>query len=269
MNGIKKMIWKMTGRLRTFYRYKDLLIQLVERDIKLKYRRSFLGYIWSVLNPLMIMTVMTVVFSTMFQRNIDNFPVYLLTGNILFSFMRESSTHAIASITGSAALIKKTYVPKYIFTLSKVTSDLVNLLFSLGALLIVMLVTGTAFTWHMLLVFIPLFELYVFCVGLGLFLAQAAVFFRDILYIWGVVCTAWMYLTPIFYPLDMLSEQLQWLIVRFNPMFYYTTVFRDMVMRGTLGWSQNIWRGGLVAIFMLSLGIWSFLRNKDRFILYI
>ena len=120
----------MKERVKSLFRYKDLLAQLVSRDIKLKYRRSFLGYLWSVLNPLMTMAVMSVVFSQMFKKGIENYPVYLLSGNILYSFMRESTTHGLTSITGNASLLKKTYVPKYIFTLSKVTSDLVNLGFS-------------------------------------------------------------------------------------------------------------------------------------------
>ena len=264
-----KWLQKLKARLHTFIDYKDLLVQMVERDIKLKYRRSFLGYIWSVLSPLLIMVVMTIVFSTMFRRDIEHFPVYLLAGNILFSFMRESSTHCIAAITGNAALLKKTYIPKYIFALSKVTSDLVNLVFSFGALVIVMIATDVPFTWHCLLFFIPVAELYIFCVGLGLFLSQAAVFFRDIQYIWGVVCTAWMYLTPIFYPIDLLPASLQWIVVRFNPMYYYITIFRDLIMRDTMGWLPNIWRGGLIAVLMLIVGIWGFLKTKDRFILYI
>lgn len=269
MVGLTEGMTNIIKRLHTLFRYKDLLYQLVTRDIKLKYRRSYLGYIWSVLSPLMIMVVMTVVFSTMFKRNIEHFPVYLLTGNILFTFMRESSAHSITSITSNAALLKKIYVPKYIFTISKVTSDLVNLVFSLGALIIVMLVTGVPFTWHCLLFFIPVFELYVFCVGLGLFLAQAAVFFRDIQYIWGVVCTAWMYLTPLFYPVDALPAALGWLVVRFNPMYYYITIFRDLTMYDTVGWLPNMSRGMLIAVLMLLIGTGSFLKNKDKFILYI
>ena len=108
--------------LSSFWHYKDLLKQLVIRDIKLKYRRRFLGYIWSVLYPLLIMLVMTIVFSTMFRRNIDNFPVYLFTGQVLFNFMNQSTHQAIGSLTGNAALLRKTYVPKYIFTFAKITS---------------------------------------------------------------------------------------------------------------------------------------------------
>ena len=265
----RNALGRLKERIQVFFQYQNLLLQMVERDIKLKYRRSFLGYLWSVLSPLMTMAVMTVVFSTMFGRGIENYPVYLLIGNILFRFMRESSMHCITSITGNAALMKKIYVPKYIFTLSKVTSDFVNLGFSMAALFIVMFVTGTPFTWRCLLIIIPVFELYLFCIGLGLFLAQAAVFFRDIQYIWGVVCTAWMYLTPIFYPLENLSVKLQWVITRFNPMYYYITIFRDMTMHNRIGSLTHIYGGALIAILMLVLGLYSFLKTKDRFILYI
>lgn len=263
------MLKKVNEYFKSFYHYRNLLKELVSRDIKLKYRRSYLGYIWSVLSPLGIMIVMSIVFSTMFNRNIENFPVYLLSGNLLFSFMRESSMHAIFSITSSAALLKKTYVPKYIFTLSKVTSDLVNLFFSLGALIIVVLVTGVGFTWNFLLIIIPLILLYVFCVGLGLFLAALAVFFRDIQYIWNVVCTAWMYLTPIFYPIDLLPEQLQWAVTRLNPMYYFIDMFRDFTWAGTGTPGINVIRGSIVALVMVIIGTWTFMKSKDRFILYI
>ena len=105
---------------RELWRYKDLLKQLVTRDIKLKYRRSFLGYVWSVLNPLLIMIVMSIVFSTMFSRNIENFPVYLFCGQLLFNYMNQSTHQALSSITSNASLLKKTYVPKYIFTVAKI-----------------------------------------------------------------------------------------------------------------------------------------------------
>ena len=124
-------------RINTFFRYKDLLRELVVRDVKLKYRRSFLGYVWSILNPLLIMLVMTVVFSTMFQRKITNYPVYLITGRTLFEFYSPSTKAAMRSILGNGTLLKKTYVPKYIFPLAKVTSSLVDCFFSLGAMLIV------------------------------------------------------------------------------------------------------------------------------------
>ena len=144
---------KTMTRLQGLYHFRHLIKQLVEKDIKLKYRRSFLGYIWSVLNPLLVMMVMYLVFFRMFRFEVENFPAYLIIGQTLFNFMSEATSQAIYSITGNGPLLKKVYVPKYIFTLSKVTSCLVNLLFSLGAMLIVFIFTKVTFSLYMF--FIP------------------------------------------------------------------------------------------------------------------
>ena len=237
----------------------------------MKYRRSFLGYLWSILNPLLTMCVQAAVFTLMFKRTIEYYPAYLIAGNILFGFMRESSSHCIYSITGNASLLKKTYVPKSIFTISKVTSDLVNLLFSLVALFIVLFITGVPFykTWRVMLGIIPLIELYIFCIGLGLFLSQAAVFFRDIQTIWPVITNAWLYLTPLFYTIDILPKPLASLISKFNPMYIYITMFRDSVVYGHYPWDALVIRGLIVAVLMLVIGLWSFARAENKFILHI
>ena len=153
---------KLRQYWRSFWRYKDLLRLLVIKSVKLKYRRSFLGYLWSVLNPLLIMIVITLVFSNMFRYEIKNYPVYLFTGRLLFTFLTNSTENAIYSITGNASLLKKTYVPKYIFTVAKVTSSLVDLIFSLGALVIVIIATGAELTWHAILFPMVLIQLYIF-----------------------------------------------------------------------------------------------------------
>lgn len=256
-------------RLRNSWQYRDLLKQLVSRDIKLKYRRSFLGYLWSVLNPLLIMVVMTIVFSTMFSRNIENFPVYLFTGQVMFNFMNTSTHQAISSITGNAALLKKTYVPKYIFTVSKITSGMVDFFFSLGALLIVMVVTRARFTPYILLFPFVAFQLYLFCIGLGMFLAQANVFFRDIQYIYNAVTTAWLYLTPIFYPIESLPDQVRWIVKHLNPMYFYVGQFRDLVYYGQMPGPLIMLAGWTAAILMMIIGIKSFLKTQNNFILYI
>ena len=255
--------------IKEFWSYRDLLRLLVVKDIKLKYRRSVLGYVWSILNPLLIMSVMAVVFSAMFKRGIENFPVYLFCGQLLFNFMNSCTHQAIFSITVNAPLLKKTYVPKYIFTVAKITSGMVDLVFSLGALLIVMVVTGAKFSWTNLLFPTVILQLYIFCIGMGLFLSQANVFFRDIQYIYNAVTTAWMYLTPIFYPIDALPEQLQWIIKHCNPMYFYVAQFRDLIYLGRLpGWGIVL-AGSVTAVVALFVGIWSFGRSQDKFILYI
>ncbi len=141
--------------LRNMYKYKDLLFELVSRDLKLKYRRSVLGYLWSVLDPLLTMLVMSFVFSSMFDRGIPNYPVYLISGQLVFNFMKTSTTKCVHSITGNSPLIKKVYLPKYIFPLATVTSCLADMLFSLFAMFGVMVFTGAPFPWRLLL--IPLY----------------------------------------------------------------------------------------------------------------
>ena len=151
---------KMKKRWQALYDYRFLIKQLVVKDIKLKYRRSFLGYVWSILNPLMIMLVLVLVFSQIFRFDIENYPAYLIIGQTLFSFMNESTNLALMSISDNASLLKKVYVPKYIFTLSKVTSSLVNMLFALGAMLIVFIATRIQFTLYMFFIPVILVEIY-------------------------------------------------------------------------------------------------------------
>ncbi len=270
-----KQFWKpIADQWKKFFSYWDLLVLLVQRDLKLKYRRSFLGYLWSILTPLLSMVVMAIVFTRMFPRSREiNFPLYLICGNILFSFMRDSSNQALNSVIGSAALLKKTYVPKYIFTLSKVTSCMVNFVLSLGALLIVMIATGEPFRWSNLLIVVPILELYVFCVGLGLFLAAGTVFFRDIKNIWSVVTLAWMYLTPIFWFLSENMGTLGIIIRRVNPMYMYIQQFRFLIMQYASSFDPPcgvlMWRGALVAVLMLIVGLFTFNKTENKFILYI
>ena len=259
----------MKYRLKTFYQYRSLLKQLVTRDIKLKYRRSFLGYVWSVLNPLLVMLVMTLVFSAMFKRNIENYPVYLLLGRMTFDFLNTSTNQAMKSVTGNAALLKKTYIPKYIFTLSKTTSAMVDYALSFGALIIVMLVTRAPFHLTMLLIPVVILKLYIFCIGLGFLLANLNVFFRDIAYIYKAITTMWMYLTPIFYPIENLPNGLALMIKVGNPLYYYVTSFRTLCMQGTLPSLRIIVGGWIFALVMLVIGVSVFQKHKDNFILYI
>lgn len=260
---------KMKQYINDFWKYKDLLKLLVMKTVKLKYRRSFLGYLWSVLNPLLIMVVMTIVFSAMFSRNIQNFPVYLFCGQLLFNFMNQSTHQATQSITGNAAMLKKAYVPKYIFTVAKVTSCAVDMIFSFGALLIVMIVTGASFSWYNLLFPLVILQLYFFCIGLGLFLAQASVFFRDVEFIYNAVTTAWMYLTPIFYPIESLPEIVANLIRAFNPMYFYVTQFRDLIYMGQLPSLYNVAGGCIAAVAMMFIGVICFMKTEDNFIMHI
>ena len=198
--GKKSLILNAMVALR---RYHFLIKQLVDRDFKTKYKRSVLGVFWSFLNPLLNMLVQYIVFSNLFRFDIPYFPVYLLCGNVIFNYFSESCGMALNSITGNASLITKVYMPKYIYPLTRILSSMINLLISLIPLAIVALIMGLWPTKAYILVIYPLICLAIFCLGLGMLLASAMVFFRDIQFLWGVLVTIWMYLTPIFYPVSI------------------------------------------------------------------
>lgn len=175
---------------------------------------------------------------------------------------------AMSSIIGYGPLIRKVYIPKYIFPISRVLSSFVTMSFSLLAILIVMLATGVMPTWKLVLVPIPLALLLLFCVGVGMVLSALAVHFRDVLHLYGVVTMAWMYLTPIFYPISALPEKIAGFI-RLNPMYHYITCFREVVLYGTIPSAQH-WAACLgYSVLALSVGLWVFRKLQRNFILYL
>ena len=269
MEKIKSKIKPKSGSFFEVFKYTDLLKQLVKRDLKLKYRRSVLGYVWSILNPLLVMIVLVVVFSSMFKRQIPNFPVYLLAGRTLYEFVIGATNKALGSITDNSSLLKKTYISKFMFPLAKMTSSMVDYVLSLGALIIVIIFTGAKFYWTMLLFPLVVLQAYVFALGLGFFLAQMHVFFRDTRYIYNAVTTMWMYCTAIFYPITMLPIWLQRLIKNFNPLFIYVNQFRRIAWKGLLPSSHDVLLGVLYAILFFTIGTFMFKKNQDKFILYI
>jgi len=245
-----------------------ILSSLVGKDFKLKYRRSILGVLWSVLNPLLMMIVISAVFSFMFQRNIENFPLYLILGQTVFNFMSTSTSTGLMSIIDAAPLIKKIRVNKTLFPLEKVAFEVVNFAISLVAVALVMVWFRVVPTVHLL--FLPLLILYLllFCAGLSLLLSALAVFFRDVIHLWSVVVLAWMYATPIFYPFDMLPEIMQ-VIMKFNPMYHYVTFFREIAL-----WHEvpsllhNLICLGC-GVIMFALGLFAFRKLQKKFILYV
>lgn len=256
-----------------FVKYRALIDQLVMRDIKTKYRRSVLGLLWTVLNPLLMMVVLSIVFSYFFSRygNIENFPVYLLCGQVIFNFFNESTSIAMGSIIHSGELIKKVYVPKYLFPISKVMSSGVNLLASMIALVIVMVVTRARVTPTVMLAVFPLTYVLLFSVGVSLFLSAAAVSFRDLLHLYGVLTTAWMYLTPMIYPMEILENAPRWVvfIVNINPLTAFIKIFRCVVLEGVTAPAILHVQSLLWCLVALVIGALVFRRAQDTFILKI
>lgn len=248
--------------------YMPLVRELVMRDLRLKYRRSVLGYLWSLLNPLLMMAIMTVVFSYMFRFDIPNFPLYLICGQTLFNFFNEATNMAMFSVIQNAALIKKVYIPKYIFPISKVFSSFVTMSFSLVAIVIVMIATGATFHASILLFWIPIMLLLIFSCGVGMILSALAVQFRDVTHLYSVLTMAWMYLTPIFYPIDQIPDQVA-AVIRCNPLYMYITIFRNLVLYGVVPPIGEWLQGMTIAVVSLMVGVVIFRKMQKNFILYI
>ena len=248
--------------------YTPLLRELVKRDLKVKYRRSILGYFWSLLNPLMMMCVMSYVFSEIFQSTIPNFPLYLICGQTLWNFFNESTNMAMHSVLQNGSLIKKVYIPKFIFPLSRVWSCFVTMSFSLLAILIVMVVTRATVYWTVVLFWVPLVFLFLFCCGMGLILSALATYFRDITHLYGVLMLAWMYATPVFYDISILPDYVR-ATIEWNPMYHIITFFRSLILYGQIpGW--DVWAICMGSgLFMLSLGLLVFKKLQRNFILYL
>ena len=241
---------------------------LVSKDFKLKYRRSALGVVWSVLNPLLMMIVLSAVFSTFFRFAIPNYPLYIILGNTLFALMSESTTVAMWSILDSSSLIKKVRIEKLIFPIEKVLFQLVNFCISLIAVGIVMIYFKIVPTASILMVPVLLVYVVLFSAGLGMALAALAVFFRDVCHLWGVIITAWTYATPLFYPLEVLPD---WMmpVMELNPMYHYVTYFRDLLLNGTIpGLGENLLCLGM-ALITFFVGLLIFKKSEKKFILYV
>lgn len=253
---------------RAFMRFRPLLGELVKRDIKVRYRHSFLGMLWTVLNPLLNMIVMTIVFSRMFRMDIKNFPLYVMIGNVVYAFNSDATSQSMNSILFNASLIKKVYIPKYLFPLSNVLSCLVNFGFSFVAMLLVMVFTRAEFHLTIFTAWVPLLYLLMFSFGLGLILCSINVFFRDMQHLYGVILALWTYLSGIFYTPDIVSGKLRMLIV-YNPMYQYISFFRTIIMDGYFpSMNTNIVCAGW-GIGMMLLGLLVFYKTQNKFILHI
>ena len=254
--------------IKNFLKYRGLLEELVSRDIKVKYRRSALGYIWTILSPLLMMIVLSLVLSYFFRYEIENYTVYLLSGQLIFNFFSEATNQAMTSIVNNRSLLTKVHLPKYIFPLTKVMSSFVNLLFSLVAIVIMLIITRTPITPTILLFPVSLCYLFLFALGCGLILSVFAVFFRDIYHIYSVVLTALMYFTPIFYPVSILPDYAMNLM-RMNPLYHILKMFRKCILEGELPTAWEHMVCFLVSAAFLLAGLLIFKKRQDDFVMYI
>jgi len=253
----------MIAELRELLRYRDLLQLLVSRITKNRYKRSVLGVLWTLLNPLISMAVLTVAFSAVFKTS-ARYPVYLLSGLVCWNFFSQTTLYSMSTLTMSGSLIKRVYVPCTIFGVASVTNGLVNFGLSLIPLAIIMAVLHHPFygAWWFVPVAVAL--LAAFCLGVTLLMSTLAVFFADVVDMFGLILQSWFFLTPIMYPLDILSPRYQRLMA-LNPMYHLIELFRAPIITGQLppfthlAWGAA-WSGG-----MLLLGWWTITRKAREF----
>lgn len=251
--------------LAELYRYRYLLWNLVSRDLKVRYKRSVLGFLWAMINPLLIMIVLLVVFTRLFRFDIPNYPVYILAGLLIWNLYQQGTTMAMRSVLDNSSTRKKIYIPASVFVAASVGSALMNLLFALVPLLLLTLLTGVRpqLTW--LLLPIPVFQTALLAFGIGTIIAASAVFFADMLDIYEVLVNAYFYLTPIIYPISILPA-LFLKMESLNPLYHYMDLFRASLIMGTIISPERILLSTLAAFIITAVGWSMFTRLSDQFV---
>ena len=252
-------------------KYGFLLRELIVRDFKVKYKRSALGMLWSLLYPVLMMCVMAVVFRNVFRFSVPgvSYLSYLMTGLTLFNYFSEASNLAMSSVVANFSLLGKVYMPKYIFPLSKCLVVGINFLLTLLPLYAVILLTGTGLCWQHLLLPYCYACLLGFTLGVALLLSAAAVFLRDLFYIYGIVLTVWTYLTPIMYDVSMIGSAPLIALLRLNPLYQYISFARTIVLFHATPAPRQFLFCALSALIALLAGAVFFRRTQDRFIYYV
>lgn len=265
-----------------FKKYKNLLGELTRKSIKLKYRNSWLGIFWSFLQPLLNMIVLSVVFGALLGRGgkgVICYPVFLFSGRMIYEFFVTSTKQAMTAFRRNAAIMKKVYVPKYMYPFSSILSSFVTTAISMLCYIMVWVffkLTGISgghglnFTWHFFLMFIPMFIMLIFSTGVGLILSVLCVYFRDIEYIWDVVMRLLMYMLPIIYTLDRL-DKFPWLktVIRANPLYHIIQLFRQCVLTGEMLNPKMLLYSVASAIIMLIVGVIIFNWKSDDLIYHL
>jgi lipopolysaccharide transport system permease protein len=264
----------LRNRLQELARFRQLLWNLVLRDLKVRYRNSILGVVWSLLNPLLMTLVFTLVFTVMIRSGIPKFPVFLLCGLLPWNFFSASVIGATNSILNNAPLIKKVYFPREVLPISLVLSNLVNFFLALVVLFGMILIFQVHLSASLLFLPVIILIQMMFTLGVGLVLATANVFYRDTQMILEVVMLAWFFLTPIFYPITELPREAQilgmtvdvWLWThRLNPMASLVASYRDVLYYGGPPGLDFLFRSFVTALAILIVGYLIFLHFGRSF----
>jgi ABC-type polysaccharide/polyol phosphate export permease len=254
----------MVAEIREILQYRDLLSLLIRNSLKTRYKRSVLGVFWTLLNPLLTMTVLSIAFSTIFRFSIPNYPVYLLTGLIFWNFFANATTAGMNAIILGGSLLKRIYLPRSIFSVAALGSELLNLTLSLLPLALLLLVFWHPVTPALLFLPVSLLIICLFTLGITLLISTLGIFFNDWVHIYQVLVMAWFYLTPIIYPEEIIPPDLA-IFITWNPMTYMVGLFRDPIFLGRIPQPEALVISLATALSSFLLGWWLFTRKAKEF----
>jgi lipopolysaccharide transport system permease protein len=261
----------VVSEFKLIWEYRELLKNLVLRNLKVRYKKSVLGFFWAILNPLLMMTVMYIVFSRLFISALPHYSAYLISGLVTWNLYAQATNDAMHSFTSNGNLLKKIFLPKAIFTIAPTVSGLVNFCFSLVPMYAIFLFSGTVPSIRSFLLPFCLVELIVFSIGMSLIISTIVVFFHDASYIYEIILLAWMYLTPIFYPASILPP-LAIKVLHLNPLYHYLVLFRGVLYDTSVQLQalefHFLW-GGIYAALAFALGAWIYMSNKNKLLFYL
>ncbi len=258
----------MSELLREMMRYRELIWTLALKDLRVRYKRSALGFLWALLNPLFMMVILSIVFSTIMPIGVHDYPVFLLCTLLPWTFFSQALSYSVESIVGNGELLKKLSISKSVFPVAAVLANLINFLLSMIPLVLLLIVLHYPFHWTWVYLPVPLLGLLAFTLGFGFFCAAANVYFRDVAHITQIVLSAWFYLCPILYSPDMVPRKYLFLF-RLNPMLYSLNGFRLAIYYGLLPTFQSAAMSVGVGVLFLAVGYRVFQRYQDSFVFYL
>lgn len=255
----------MIAKLKT---YKFLFEELVKRDFKKRYNRTVLGIVWSVLSPLLMLSVMAVIFGNFFGRSIEHYVIYLFSGQVIFNYFTEATNEGMLALVSNSSIFTKINVPKYLFLFSKNVSAIINFFIIFLIYLFFVMIENIQFTWQFLLLIYPIICLIFINLGMGLILSALYIFFKDIQYLYRLFTQVVMYGSAIFYSIDILPQHLQTLFYC-NPIFVCITYFRSIVLYNTVpDLSLHLLLVGY-AIVLFCIGCWVYKKYNYKFLYYV
>lgn len=252
--------------IRGAFKYRHLIFQLVRRDILTRYKRSFLGVAWTLLNPLGMTLVLTVAFSQIFRFQTPyGYAAYVLSGFLAWTFFSQTTTAAMVNLVWGGGLLNRIYIPRSSFALAAIGTGIVNMALATIPLLFVMIITKVPINISLIFLPVPVLLLAGFALGMGLLISALAVYFPDVVEMYQIILTAWFYLTPIIYPEEIIPEAFRIWVTTLNPMYHLVKLFRMPVYYGQFPTWQELSICILISVTMLVIGWWIFSNKSDEF----